>query len=243
MNVYKVLHLSRSGGHVFCNWIMFHYPSGIHSNCVKHPNLGKFKLSRFWLPDLVDPRKDGTERLTSGKSPDPRTGNTPAHAVGYPVWVLSAENCKNPELSGSWDEDWGPQPNIYCEVILIRSYLNTMASRIKADSKRPSAKTRPGPELWKSHANAALSKLYVYFDKWIVDYEYRRQVERDLWLPPNTDADLALDVVPNDAGGSSFDGTRIDDVREGILTRWKHVSLPDGWAEDQETQRLEEQLR
>ena len=247
MNHYKVLHVARSGGHVFLNWIMFHYDKAVHSNCVKHPDPGSFKITRFWMPDLMDKRIDGTVRLVKGEAVDPRISNDRAclKRHSFPCWVMSVEDCRNPGAEGMWDLDWGPKPEHSQQVYLIRSYLNTMASRVKDDSKRPSRPPRKGPCLWKEHARAAFeSGCYVWFDLFIESADYRREVEEMLGLPRMPERDeQSLGVVAPDAGGSSFNGTRLDEVRAGVHRRYEEVELPDGWADDQEAFRLEDLIR
>ncbi len=118
-------------------------------------------------------------------------------------------------------------------VILVRSAENVFASRIrKASSTRLAAysvepaSVKCATELWIQHAREMLGitlhlqdRIGIYFDRWVVDSDYRAQIANRLGLSCD---DSSLTKQALEGGGSSF---RTDS--SGVLSRGSLLTEPE----------------
>jgi hypothetical protein len=122
-------------------------------------------------------------------------------------------------------EDWpidgpifDPWPTKCRHILLIRDPLNMFASRIRRFDAMHTAYCQERAHiyfersiaLWKAHAREFLGEtshlpghVGIYYDRWLTDSGYRARVAA--WLGLRAD-EGALDIVPPQGGGSSFEG-------------------------------------
>ena len=109
------------------------------------------------------------------------------------------------------------------QILLLRDPYNLFASRIRKAAlvDNLSYARTPGPlfdraiDLWKSYAREFTGEsktlpantVRIYFNRWVSDVDYRRQIARSLEL--NIDA-MAVGKVSTHGGGSSFDSVNFD---------------------------------
>ncbi|HTE22041.1 MAG TPA: hypothetical protein VK674_03290 [Candidatus Limnocylindria bacterium] len=123
------------------------------------------------------------------------------------------------------------------DVLILRSFPNMMASRFQRirnieEQGGASSVQRLGfaaaRDLWIEYAQHVLGSdetnlTGVLYDKWFKEKEYRDEIG-SRWGFDNQD--LGIDYVPNNALGSSFDGTsfqgRAQDMR--TLDRWQAIA-------------------
>ncbi len=111
--------------------------------------------------------------------------------------------------------DWPKQRR---DILLIRDPFNLFASRISKGRGGHRSFGRQRVEdyfhasiaLWKQHAREFLGDtnhlpghVGVFYDRWIIDADYRREVAARLGIAPD---ESALGVVAKEGGGSSFEG-------------------------------------
>ena len=107
-------------------------------------------------------------------------------------------------------------PQGILSILIVRDPYNLFASRIRAAKLNLLAfSIPPSPvfnrmiDLWKAYARQFLAQtddgpdVPVYYNRWIASAAYRRKIADRLGI---RNSDAGLDVVPDQAGGSSFDG-------------------------------------
>jgi LPS sulfotransferase NodH len=142
------------------------------------------------------------------------------------------------------------------DVIVLRDPFNTFASRLSATWMRHKLHDPMGRAaaiaLWKSYALEALDrtqyakhrKLFINYNRWFGDREYRRELAEKLRL---TFTDLGRQRVCGEYGGSSFDGLEFNGRAQemAVLERWKRVAHEPGFRElfaDDELRHLSHEL-
>jgi hypothetical protein len=91
----------------------------------------------------------------------------------------------------------------------------------------PTEADGPLRDVWISFAKEALcdthilqNRVFINFNKWFGDIEYRMQISRNLGLVFN---DAGINTVPEFGDGSSFDGTAFNGQAQNmnVLNRWR----------------------
>lgn len=135
------------------------------------------------------------------------------------------------------------------DVLILRDPFNLMASRMRAGFCRITPKTTV--RMWKQHAREFLRQtqhlrhgpILISYNDWATHRGYRRGIAHALGLR-FTDAEI--NTVASCAGGSSFDGTRLDGkaLRMRVLQRWRAYAHDPDFAAlfDQEVFNLAEQI-
>lgn len=147
------------------------------------------------------------------------------------------------------DIDYDDARPTWNHVFIIRSFKNWLASVVKAH-ETACAKDPDNPiltcynvhqdiEKYRSYLNWASTMAFsgregfdphiVVYDKWVQDKQYRKKLVKSLGLPKFTDA--GFKDVPQNCGGSSFDGLefngKADEMK--VLERWKEYENDEGF--------------
>ena len=115
-------------------------------------------------------------------------------------------------------------------IFILRDAFNYFASRLR-HREIGSWPTKPAVHLWKSYAKEALNdssgRVFVNFNKWFLDQEYRKELCDKIGVEFNDDG---INQVPKNGGGSSFGKVDAydDDRKTKLLTRWKDFLEDDG---------------
>lgn len=126
------------------------------------------------------------------------------------------------------------------EILILRDPFNLIASRLKRieNRKKLNIKGLGSQEslkglvgLWKDYAKEYLgytnylknNKVIINYNKWCVDKDYRENIAKRLGVPFS---DKAINDVPADGGGSSFDGQSLQGKAQEmqVMERWKHYA-------------------
>lgn len=219
--------LSRSGNHPILHWLMAHFEGEfVHYNAVlagsKNIRTRKSQI-RLWRKGKEvggKELKEFIDHIISG-------GKEPENVV------VSCENTTAGEAERIYYEYYDEEPDL--QIIVLRSYLNVMASRLKKSQNVSGvglAWFKTGNReicMWCNHANNYLLKTswsVIKYDTWCTGYRYRRILEKKLELRNGIDGDM--DYVPRDANGSSFDGRKDQSGLELAIKskdRYKEVRL------------------
>jgi hypothetical protein len=213
MNFIRFVGLSRSGNHPFLNWLLYKYTGRIAF--VNHRQLG---VSIEALRRHENHINNGD--LPCFESPDrERVSNSSF----WDLLVISYENQPLDRVFGLDEKSRN--------IFILRDPFNYFASRLRHREigRWPIA---PAIKLWKSYAKEALDpqdKIFVNFNRWCAEKDYRQELCRELEVEFN---DLGIDEVPNNGGGSSFEGTEHQGSAAGMKTteRWKSFIEDDGYG-------------
>jgi hypothetical protein len=141
--------------------------------------------------------------------------------------------------------------NSWQQIIIIRSFKNWLASVAKAhltvlnnDPQNPILhcyNVHQDIEKYRTYLDLAtdttihcfegpwFDPMVIVYDKWVQDKQYRKKIVADLDLPKFTDA--GFKDVPQNCGGSSFDGLefngKADEMK--VLERWKEYENDEGF--------------
>ena len=151
------------------------------------------------------------------------------------------------------DVQYSDEPEVWKHVIIIRDFKNWIASVLKAHIdaffKDP---WNPTLQTYRTHNDIAKYKTYldwatdptlyfcgregfhpyiISYDKWFTDKNYRKKIVKDLDLPKFTDA--GKNDIPQNCGGSSFDGLTFDGKASEmkVLERWKEYENEEGFIQ------------
>lgn len=123
------------------------------------------------------------------------------------------------------------------DVIIIRDFYNTLASRYKLWKPYLGIKTQKYIHYvsdfilhWKNLANKALdSKKYIYYNKWLLDKDYRNMTMDMFFYHANIVDNIAF--VPEIGVGSSYSGKKLELDKTKYLSRYHETDIPDEWKE------------
>ncbi len=198
----------RGGQHAIIYWLMFQFngflfwkndASGKHDilRLSKFPNLHRFRLFL----------REGDKRFI-------------ATMVNYEDKTLEVVDSYN----------YSQYSNYRYDMIVLRDPYNLFASKIYHWRKNKPWKLKyylKNLETWKQKAKEVLNKkcLFINFNKWFVNEEYRREIL--LWFPEKVFifTDFYKKYVPMIYGQSSFDGRKFYGKANqmDILGRYKRV--------------------
>lgn len=222
--------MSRSGNHAIINWIL-RQASGRHCflNCAEGKT-NPFDSCRpldDGLPWSVNYSDFSIERERAGlfSKKDLLVHSYEDAFLGYVF---------NRHLRRDHDRLVGRSRRRF-DLLILRDPFNLFASR-RALGDPLSA--RAGIRMWKQHAREFLglrrhlehNKLAISYNRWSACRDYRRSVAEHLDLPFT---DAGVDAVARCAGGSSFDGLRLDGRagRMPVAHRWRRFAADPGyWA-------------
>lgn len=132
-------------------------------------------------------------------------------------------------------EDYLPDNLLNDDFIVLRSFYNTLASRYKIwkpklgiHDQQYIHELQDLIRYWKTLARLAISsKQYIYYDRWLVDKEYRDYIMNKLFNRMNI-SDNTL-FVPDIGVGSSYIGKQKEPLVNNYLTRYETTDIPDSW--------------
>lgn len=204
--------IRRSGNHAIAMWLIEHSDScEFYNNFRITPRINKppnreiyFKLDHLLL-ELKATRQYGTEH----------NDNDTLHMED------TYYGLENHEI----EEIHTVSNNLYTDhkVLILRDPINNLASILRNRSTLvPLHKFR---SLWKSYATDE-SLVKVIYDKWFINSEYRRDIEKILGIPEN---DNGMERIHHMGGGSSFDGQSLQRNAQEmkVLKRWWDYRLDD----------------
>lgn len=199
-----VLGLRRSGNHAIINWIIANYNNNRLLDHIYHPK----------ATILTNSTKDIIFFNNCQKSPYfnlPPPNNTKLIIHSYEDKTLE------------YVKEYGPKSPSFT-IIIIRDILNTFASRLKYNSPLTPV-DEYHIDLWESYkgANRVFPKaLFISYDKWLMDKEYRDEIAKFMEIP-NYDNVESVSFCGN---GSSFIGMKLEEDKEKYLTRYKGITFP-----------------
>lgn len=181
--------LKRSGNHAVINWMRSVEDFPFHNN------VAPFDIYKGKGGNLLPWQFIQREQRRGYRSPSRRLISTEDMEITQPAFRGIPADALN--------------------VILVRSAENVFASRIrKASATRLTAySTEPASlkralDLWLQHAREMLgitshlrNRIGIYFDRWVIDRDYRSRIANQLGLPCD---DAALTEQAKEGGGSSF---------------------------------------
>lgn len=148
----------------------------------------------------------------------------------YPdIWSFAA-SLEDHSLDTKFFKGESPET---AELLILRDPFNLFASRVKkafniehdAYPREIGGELNRTITLWKSHAREFLGEtnqlrnaVFVYFNAWFSDQNYRRQISKQLNL---RFSDKGFSCVSSIGGGSSFDSTAFDgrSIKMAVLNR------------------------
>ncbi len=206
MRVWAIHGMRRTGNHAVINW------TGIPNSTLFFNDILTKEQRRVLLGETVAPHRFGRWLLRAsarGGAKGFRRGwrwlLLGRVAVSFEDWRLDT-----PALVG-----W---PKARRDILIVRDPFNLFASRIQMRGGGHRNLGRDRVEdyfhasigLWKQHAREFLGDtshlpghVGVFYDRWLVDAAYRREVATSLGITPD---ESALGVVAKEGGGSSFEG-------------------------------------
>jgi hypothetical protein len=150
------------------------------------------------------------------------------------------------------NEDAYPQTLENNDIIILRDFYNTLASRYKLFKPSLGIPTQKYIhdlptfiKYWKYLASLALSsQQFIYYNTWLTNKNYRDNVMRKLFMTKN--AVDNIDFVPQIGSSSSYIGKQKENDTNSYLSRYKTTNLPEEWRNivdsDIELQELCDQL-
>ena len=206
MRVWVFHGMRRTGNHAIINW------TGITRSTIFFNDILPKEQRRALLGEDVAPARFGrwlfracSRRSVSKLLPGLGCLFHGALSVSLEDWLIDRRTFEN------WPRDRR-------DILLIRDPFNLFASRISMGQgghksffkRRPEEYFRASIALWKQHAREFLGDtnhlpghVGIFYDRWLVDAEYRREVAAGLGITPD---EGALNVVAREGGGSSFEG-------------------------------------
>lgn len=236
-NELRIAGMSRSGNHSIINWILQQLQGRFcFLNCAE-PKTNPFGTARPLFQD-----KTYKVNYPDFDFSAERKGNFSKKDY----LIYSYEDCFLSMLNKSIFEQehdlWVGPSRRRMDILILRDPFNLFASRKKSGlfKREKEKKNKPVTPLtalriWKQHAREAIGeksylphqRIYINYNSWASDYQYRKKVAKSLNLNFN---DNGIHEVSKVAGGSSFDGVRYATNANNmkVLERWKHyINDPD----------------
>ncbi len=220
---YRIIGLRRSGNHVITNWIKEQQEGEVwYLNNIKvYKNPYRELYFYYPKPHL---------KLEA-------TGNF----IRKDSLIYSYEDCdlseiSDPEFAKKHDLYFGKSQARY-DVLILRDPFNFFASRLMASRKKINKldmsfvrnAEQTVAELWIDYAKEFLgqtnrlvhNKVVINYNLWVSDENYRAELATKLNLQS---ANIGIDAVKRNSGGSSFDGRAFDGQgsRMDVTGRWLH---------------------
>ena len=132
-------------------------------------------------------------------------------------------------------EDYLPDNLLNDDFIILRSFYNTLASRYKIwkpklgiHDQQYIHELQDLIRYWKTLARLAISsKQYIYYDRRLVNKEYRDCFMNKLFNRMNINDNTLF--VPDIGAGSSYIGKQKEPLVNNYLTRYETTDIPDSW--------------
>ena len=217
----RVLGMSRSGNHCVIDWLLRQAPGRYcFLNCVEGKSnpfasartLGDHGILQTNIPDFSLER----ERRGAFAAKDWRVHSTEDAFLGHAFSPWYEE--RHDRLVGSSARR--------VDLLILRDPLNLFASRRRAGIGLSAGATR---RIWMQHARAFADgsphlrnrTVRVSYNSFVRSSAYRTSIARALGLGG---PDRGLGTVARCAGGSSFDGLRLDGRADqmSVADRWRH---------------------
>lgn len=215
MKIFEITHMQRSGGHACIKWLINNYYSehiDLESVDVEFLNKttklmkikGKKEKEALFLNQYITNGRDLDEQCLAY-----------VNKVQPELFFISYENM--PINFSAFNENIPTQ-----KILEFRRFRNFYASFCKV--KNTNAEFRWLVKQWIKHAEYALENdNVIFFDKWVLDKEYRKQLADTLNLP------FKYDRTKRNSGqfgtGSSFDGNNTEVKEEELLNRYKQFNF------------------
>jgi hypothetical protein len=220
---YRVIGMSRSGGHAVINWMLAQMQGRTcFANCAE-PLWNPFQSAR--------PLDDGRRILVNYDGFD-LDAELRGEFSKKDHFIFSHEDCfLGPVASGMFEDRHdamvGPSRERF-DVLVLRDPYNLFASRLRSGFGTASSSAL---RIWKQHAREFLGlrrnlkqrRVLVNYNRWCAERPYRRDLARQLGLEFH---DGGLHQVLPAGNGSSFDGMRFQGRAGRMRTqeRWKHFA-------------------
>jgi hypothetical protein len=202
----RVLGLRRSGNHAIVNWI--------RRQC-SGPTV---------FLNNVRPGTDPWQSRDNPEGPPPARPDLLIYSYEDARPKLLADRTfarRRAEYLGACDE--------HRSLLILRDPYNLFASRIRHHFGQAPLRFFSMADLWLLHAREYLGHtrylgsqtILVSYDRWCVDYGYRRALAETLGIPFT---DTGFDEVTDYGGGSSFEGTQLTGRGSAMRVRERHVT-------------------
>jgi len=135
-------------------------------------------------------------------------------------------------LIRSYEDIYNNKTNNNIKVIIIRDFLNLLASRIKKYGVNLGLNSsyiqnyNVLKEMWKNHCKEITTNnkvIGILYNKWLLDKNYRDNISNKLNIVNKYDN---TNIVSTIGEGSSFCGINLEKVKEAYLQRYKLVNIP-----------------
>jgi hypothetical protein len=109
------------------------------------------------------------------------------------------------------------------KIIIMRDFLNTLASRLSHIHLQKQTNIAEVIKLWKSFCQLILTGDYypILYNKWLMDKDYRDSIAKELGSPNLDDRSY----VNDNAGKSSYTGVVVESNPKEYLERYKKLRL------------------
>jgi hypothetical protein len=215
--------LCRSGSHAIIFWIMNNYSTIINE-----------------IPEVIYHTSDQSIHFINNiNHPTNKHKDISKDKLNYNKLLISFE-------------DHIPRDLLDNDFIILRSFRNTLASRYKIwkpklgiHDQQYIHELQDFTHHWKTLARLAISsKRYIYYDRWLLDKNYRNYIMNQFFDKININDNTLF--VPDIGVGSSYIGKKKEDLENKYLTRYENTDIPDSWKnlikEDAEITHLCEKL-
>lgn len=233
-----VHHLCRGGGHAFVNWLLTASEVSAHSNSQPADGVRR-KIS--YVHRRGSPKANKKDGMIH-RSDDP-TEPMFTHITPVPLLTINYEDKGEFPIMDQRIQDRFWRMDKIQQVILLRSFYNNMASRVKVLENRssftPIAYTPEKIDLWIEMARWFLEPrdaIPVKYDIWTIGSAQRHNLARKK-LGLETDDLHPEGHVSIEGSGSSFTKTRYTPISD-VNHRWKQVQLPQEVLDNEEAREL-----
>lgn len=247
MRAMSIVHQQRSGGHAIISWLMSHYDRAVFSNANKWKS-PFYKVSMIW--NTASPVRDD-DGMIRRKTPGIIMEDLLEFELpGKKDLMLISYEGKD---VGRWLPTVPPltfgKHERSDHIVIIRSFYNTMASRLAWKDKRAAYVGYQGQKSianWIAHAKLAFDPDGVWtpilYENWVESPEYRRGLEDLLDMPKGHDE--TIELVNRFGFGSSFDRRTKNGSasKMAVLDRFEQVDLPQEVLNDEKARHLNMKL-
>ena len=224
---FRVIGMSRSGNHCVIDWLLRQAPGRYcFLNCAEG------KSNPFVTARALEERRNLRTNISGFSVERERRG-----AFSRKDWLVhSYEDAFLGHALSPWFEERHDRlvgaSGHRTDLLLLRDPFNLFASRRRAGIGLSAHTTR---RVWMQHARAFADgsphlrhrTVRVSYNSFVTSPAYRAGIARALGLPGH---DCGLRTVSRCAGGSSFDGLRLDGRADemSVTDRWRHcIDEPD----------------
>lgn len=253
----RVMGLRRSGNHAIINWIAKQVKGEVmfinHVKPLENPYRDQYE-SQVILGRELDNSLWNYRDTAWWKSE--KEGNfSLKDCLLYSYEDQEIEKIAKPSFESKHDLYLGKSEQRY-DVVVMRDPFNLFASRLKSKPRedRPNfsmlevySRRYNLPELWVAYAKECLgetsllknNKIFVNYNKWFFDIEYRKSLSELLQVNFTDDG---LNDISVSGRGSSFDGDKYAGkaYKMDVLNRWKQFADIPRYRQLFQTEGLEE---